>query len=46
MKNLLIFGFLLSFRFLLADSPLTSTYFAAAYQNEKIIQYAQKDMVK
>ncbi|MFM7758090.1 MAG: hypothetical protein ACKO6J_04060 [Crocinitomicaceae bacterium] len=42
MKNFLILGFLLSFRFVLADSPLTSTYFADAYKNEKIIQYAQK----
>jgi len=41
MKAYSIIIFFLICQFAFADSPLTSTYFADAYKNEKIVQYAQ-----
>lgn len=43
MKSLLSFVFILSLSFARADSPLTSTHFSNAYQEEKMVLYAQEN---
>lgn len=42
MKSILSFVFILSLSFARADSPLTSTHFSNAYQEEKMVLYAQE----